>query len=169
MQKYLDGISLRKKPKTFAAYSKALEYFQESCTKTYLHEITADDLLRFAVDLRDKHEHSARTVSNKFEHVMTFFKKVGHRVPIDTSDRPTYTEEDPETYEPEELERFFAACTPDERLMFRFFLMTGFREGETMHTAWRNLWVGLSRYATSRSGIGSRRSIRSAKAPSIPS
>jgi len=143
VQKYLDGIALRKKPKTYAAYSKALDYFTESCHKTFLDEITPDDLLQYAIDLRDKHKHTPRTVSNKFEHVMTFLKKVGVKVPIDKNDRPTFTEEDPETYEPNELQALFAACTPDERLLFRFFLMTGFREQETMYVAWRNIAGGV--------------------------
>lgn len=143
VKKYLDGIALRKKPKTYAAYSKALDYFKASCNKVHLDEITPDDLLQYAVDLRDKYEHSPRTVSNKFEHEMTFLKKMGVKVPIDKNDRPTFTEEDPETYEPNEFQAMFAVCTPDERLLFRFFLMTGFREQETMYVAWKNIAGGV--------------------------
>jgi hypothetical protein len=36
---YLDEIKLTKKPKTLAAYSTALEYFQQSCPKFCLEDI----------------------------------------------------------------------------------------------------------------------------------
>lgn len=40
------------------------------------------------------------------------------------SDWPRYTEEEPETYEPAELEKLFKACDAEERLWYEFFLMT---------------------------------------------
>ncbi len=50
-----------------------------------------------------------------------------------------YVEEEPETYEPEELTRLFAACTPEERLLFRFLLYSGFREQEATYFTWKDL------------------------------
>lgn len=135
---YIGRIATRKKPKTHAAYRKALEYFQESSKKIHLEEIETEDLLQFADFLRAK-PLAPRTVSNTFEHVMTFFKASGCKIPIPKDDRPGYTQEEPETYEPEELEAMFAVATPEEKLLFRFFLMTGFREQETMYVAWRNV------------------------------
>jgi hypothetical protein len=38
-----------------------------------------------------------------------------------------YTEEEPEIYEQEELDKLFAACDAEERLWYAFFLMTGMR------------------------------------------
>jgi integrase/recombinase XerD len=135
---YIYRIAARKKPKTPAAYRKALEYFRESCKKIHLEEIEKEDLLQFADFLRAK-PLAPRTVSNTFEHVMTFFKAQGCKIPIPKDDRPDYTQEEPETYEPEELEAMFAVCTPEERLLFRFFLMTGFREQETIYVSWKNV------------------------------
>ncbi len=42
-------------------------------------------------------------------------------------------------YEREELENFFAACEEHERQWFEFFLMTGMREQEVMHSTWAEL------------------------------
>ena len=54
---------LTKKPKTYAAYSTALKYFQESCPKMYLADIDRKDLLKFSAFLRDVKQQSPRSVS----------------------------------------------------------------------------------------------------------
>src|ERR1019366_3372538 len=45
---FLEETKLTKKPKTFAAYSTALTYFQESCSKIFIEDIERKDLLKFA-------------------------------------------------------------------------------------------------------------------------
>jgi integrase/recombinase XerD len=61
-----------------------------------------------------------------------------HRL-LQKNDWPKFTEEEPEIYEREDLEAFFAACTEEEHLWYEFFLMTGMREQEVMHTYWRDV------------------------------
>jgi hypothetical protein len=63
---YLQEIKLTKKPKTFAAYFKSLDYFSESCPKIYLEDLERRDLLNFAAFLRDEKELHPRTCWNKF-------------------------------------------------------------------------------------------------------
>jgi integrase len=147
---YLDEIKLSKKSKTHAAYSKALEYFQESCAKLHLEDIERKDLLKFSAFLRDDKKQAARSVANKFENVMSFLKAQGIRgtdLKISKHDWPRYTEEEPEIYEREDVDTLFASCTEEERLWFDFFLCTGEREQEVMHTYWSD--VNLS-HATVR-------------------
>ena len=55
------------------------------------------------------------------------------------NDWPRYTEEEPETYEDDDLDTVFAACDAEERLWFEFFLMTGMREQEVMHATWSDI------------------------------
>jgi type I site-specific restriction endonuclease len=38
-----------------------------------------------------------------------------------------------------DLDELFASCDPAERLLFRFFLMTGLREQEVMYCTWRDI------------------------------
>jgi integrase len=140
---YLDEIKLTKKPKTLAAYGKALAYFTESCHKINLEEIERGDLLKFSAFLRDDKEQSPRSVYNKFENVMTFLKAQGIRGLVDKNDWPRFVEEEPEVYEQDELNKLFRACTAEERLWYEFFLMTGMREQEVMHCAWPD--VNLTR------------------------
>src|SRR6266566_989026 len=127
------------KEKELAAYSTALQYFQESCHKLYVQDIERKDLLKFIAFLRDEKGQSARSVYNKFEVTMTFLKSQKVRDLIGKNDWPRFVEEEPEIYEKEELERFFAACDDKERVWFEFFLMTGMREQEVMHTYWSDI------------------------------
>jgi len=131
---YLHEIQLTKKPKTLSAYTTALDYFMESCKKQNVADIERRDMLEFAAYLRDEKEQAPRSVYNKFENVMTFLKANGIRGIVGKNDWPRYTEEEPEIYEPEELEKLFKACDAEERLWFEFFLMTGMREQEVMYT-----------------------------------
>jgi integrase len=136
---YLEDIRLTKKPKTYAAYNKALDYFQESCKKTHLEDIVRRDMQQFAAFLRDEKEQAPRSCWNKFSNVMSFLKTYDIRKIVKPGDWPSYVEEEPEIYEPEDLDAFFGACTAQERVWFEFFLMTGMREQEVMHCAWRNV------------------------------
>ena len=140
---FLDETRLTKKPKTYAAYSTALKYFQESCPKLNLHDIERKDVLKFSAFLRDVKKQSPRSVYNKFENVMTFLKAQGIRGLMGKNDWPRFVEEEPEVYEREELETLFAVCDEQERRWYEFFLMTGMREQEVMHCSWAD--VSLSR------------------------
>jgi len=136
---FLDETKLTKKPKTHSAYSTALSYFVESCHKLNLEEIDRKDLLKFSAFLRDEKEQAPRSVYNKFENVMTFLKAHGIRGLVGKNDWPRYTEEEPEIYEREELDKLFAKCAAEERLWYEFFLMTGEREQEVMYTCWSDV------------------------------
>ena len=137
--KFLEETELTKKPKTLAAYRTALNYFTESCPKLYLQDIERADLLKFCAFLRDKKKQAPRSVYNKFENVMTFLKANGIRGLVGKNDWPRYTEEEPEMYEAEELEKLFKACDAEERLWYEFFLMTGMREQEVTYTYWSDV------------------------------
>jgi integrase len=136
---YLDETKLTKKPKTLAAYSTALAYFVESCHKLNLEDIDRRDLLKFHAFLRDEKEQAPRSVYNKFENLMTFLKANGIRGLVNKNDWPRFTEEEPEVYEREELDTLFVKCNAEERLWYEFFLMTGMREQEVMHTYWTDV------------------------------
>ncbi len=138
---FLEETKLSKKPRSYSAYSTALSYFTESCSKLYLEDIERLDMLRFVAFLRDEKvpKQAPRSVYNKFEIVMTFLKARGIRNLIRKNDWPRFTEEEPEVYEQEELDTLFKACDQQERLWFEFFLMTGMREQEVMHTYWSDV------------------------------
>ena len=135
---FLDEKRLQRKKKTYVDYEAALKYFQQSCSKQYLSDITRKDLLSFSVYCRDELELSPRTVFNKFARVVAFLR--ANKIKVhENGDAPKFVEEEPEVYEKEDLEKFFAVCDAEERLWFEFFLMTGMREQEVMHMYWRDI------------------------------
>jgi len=138
IQEFLDEKRIQRKRKTHADYDTVLRYFQQSCTKKHLAEVTRKDLLTFVGYCRDELELSPRTVFNKFARVVAFLKS--HKIKLhERGDAPKFVDEEPEVYEREELDRFFASCDDGERLWFEFFLMTGMREQEVMHTYWKDI------------------------------
>jgi len=136
---FLEETALNKKPKTLNAYTNSLKYFAESCGKTYLEEIDRLCLLRFASYLRESKEQEPRTVRNNFANVMTFLRSQGITGIARKGDWPVFTHANVETYERADLDKFFAVCDRNERLLFEFLLMTGMREQEAIHTTWRDV------------------------------
>lgn len=145
---YLEDVKLKQrtnKPTNFnrhsthGVYSKALEYFQESCSKQTLEEIDRRDLLKFAAFLREEKEQSPRSVNNKFGNVLSFLKAYNIRGLVAKQDWPRYTEQEPEIYEKEELMKLFVACDAEEHLWFEFFLMTGERDQEVRFSYWSDV------------------------------
>ncbi|HEY1804940.1 MAG TPA: tyrosine-type recombinase/integrase [Terracidiphilus sp.] len=136
---YLKEIQLTKKKKTLAAYTVALRYFGESCSKLYLEEIERSDMLRFHAYLRDEKKQTPRSCWNKFSNVMSFLKAQGISAGVKKNDWPRYVEDTPAVYEKPDLEKLFAVCSPQERLYFEFFVMSGMREQEVMHTFWSDV------------------------------
>lgn len=137
---YLEETRLAgKKKRTLSAYSKALEYFQESCPKLHLEDIERKDLLQFSAFLREEKEQSPRSTYNKFEILMTFLKAQNIRGLVKKTDWPRFVEEEPEIYEKSDLKKLFAACSVEELLWFEFFLMTGEREQEVTYSYWTDV------------------------------
>ena len=148
IDEYLEDVKLKQltnkrnnfgRHNTTGCYSTALAYFKESCQKMTLEEIERRDLLKYAAFLQTDKEQGPRSVHNKFQIVMSFLKAQGIRGLVSKNDWPRYTEEEPEIYEQEELDKLFAACDAEERLWYEFFLMTGMREQEVKFTYWSDV------------------------------
>jgi integrase len=79
-----------------------------------------------------------RTVYHRFACLLSFLKANDVKV-VALKDAPDYVEHEIRVYTQADLDALLAACTPDERLLFEFFLYTGCREGEVMHAEWNDL------------------------------
>jgi integrase len=139
VSEFIEETKLTKKRKTLAAYTTALNYFTQSCPKLYLQDVQRQDMLKFIAFLREKKGQSPRSVYNKFENVISFLKAQGIRDLVGKSDRPRFTEEEPEIYDQAELDELFKACDAEERLWYGFFLITGMREQEVMYVYWSDI------------------------------
>jgi integrase/recombinase XerD len=58
---------------------------------------------------------------------------------LSAADKPQYDEKEVTSYNSDELSSLFAAANPEERILFEFFLGTGFREQEVMYATWGNI------------------------------
>lgn len=91
---------------------------------------------------------------------MSVLKHHGIRGLAKRGDTPQYVEEDAQAYTQAELDALLKVCNPDQSLLYRFYLSSGFRMQEVMHVAfsvcflwdwqlrrsWRFLLLGKDRY-----------------------
>jgi integrase len=138
IQKFIGRMRLHRSVKTAGEFENMLTAFRHACSKTYLDEITGDDLLGYVATLRVQGL-AARTVANRFARVSCFLKANGITGLVESHERPDYDERVPEAYSEAELHQLFAAARPDERLLFEFFLGSGAREAEVSHATWRDI------------------------------
>lgn len=139
VEQYLSDVQQQRAKKTYTAYAYSLELFLECCTKENVEDITENDIKEFIRFLWKKSGLEARSDHNIVANVGTFLR--AHNVMV--TKKPlkglNYDEKIVEPYTPEELTAFFNACTPDELLVFKFFLGSGCREGEVAHMEVRDI------------------------------
>jgi integrase/recombinase XerD len=136
---YLAEIKISKTPATLSAYTLALQNFSDSCRKTHLREITRQDLIEFVHYMRETLKLTDRTCYNRRSHLLTFLKSCGIEKLLTKTDKVRYVQSEPEIYDADQLDAFFAACDSDERVFFEFLLMTGFRKKEAAFVEWRDV------------------------------
>ena len=136
---FLEDIQLSRQRKTWLGYCLSLSYFVECCSKTYVEDIERKDLLRFVVFLRDEKELEPRTVHNKFAELLTFLAAQGVPKLISKNDRPRFVDQEVQIYEDHQLLALHSACSLYHSTQYDFYLMSGFREQETMHVQWENI------------------------------
>jgi integrase/recombinase XerD len=129
-------------PKTYKSYKLSLTLFQKSCSKVYVDQVKKQDLQAFDSFLL-RQENDDRTRANRVTHIVTFLRnREGRREgdPVtDVTIRIKYVEAPPEPYTRQELEQLFRVSTEEEKLLWRFFLGTGFRENEASVAEYRDI------------------------------
>jgi integrase len=139
LQQFIADLELQnRQKKTVGAYRIMIETFQKSCHRTYLDQVDRRDLLRYADSLR-KDGLSERTISNRWNGLMTVLKANGITGLTKRGDAPVFVESEPEAYSEKELDKFFRECNAEYRLLFSFYLKTGFRMQEVMYLQYSDL------------------------------
>jgi integrase/recombinase XerD len=138
-QEFLDETRFQRSPKTFKHYRTALAYVLESCGRRRLAEVDRRTLVDFRQFLAEDKKLSPRTIWTKMMVVEQLLKTHGRNKLLRRGDWPRYVERIPQAYSPAELQRFFAACKPQDLLLFQFFLGSGFREKEVQFLTWRDI------------------------------
>ena len=99
---YLDYILKHRSLRTYRTYRPILNVlFRNSYTKTYVDEVSREDILKFTSDCFDQGL-VPRTVYDRLVTVLQLFKRHGHKGLVEASDWPSYVETIRPIYEPEE-------------------------------------------------------------------
>jgi integrase/recombinase XerD len=149
---WLEDVKLSNRPETYELYEHTLRQFQEWNLNGGPHRInvvdlTRRDLLEYRKWLLDDEKNSTRTAENKLTRLSQWYRdslklKPGEGIITTKDTRIGVTDREPEIYTTEELRKFFNACVqrwPAEQLLFRTFLVTGFREDEIRFLTWADL------------------------------
>ena len=137
---FLTEVEATKGTKTFRQYSRELEWFRRHCRKRYVAELDRSDAMHLFVvgrkEIVDGKPLNQKTINRRVIIMLNAMRSQGAAIEMKKGDWPKTIEKKIEIYQPEELKKFFAACNPDERLIFQVFLCTGFREREVATLTW---------------------------------
>ena len=138
IDRYLANTATRS-DKTVSGYTHTLRQFYRSSGNASLADLTDQHLLDFASDMR-KQGLGDRTIYNRLGELKTFLRTVKKVCPLglaihnkEVNIKVKFAEKKVRAYRPDELRTLFAAATPDEWLLYQFFLCSGAREQEVMN------------------------------------
>lgn len=106
----------QREPKTYTAYKYCLELFLANCSRTYLQDVTREDVLAFIRKLYAM-GCGARTAYNRAAIIAQLLKVNGIKGLLHKRDWPKFVDPIRPVYEPEELKALFAACKLEERTL----------------------------------------------------
>jgi integrase/recombinase XerD len=134
IDKYIENVQT-KSSKTSGGYRYTLQQFYASSGNLVLANVTTQHLYDFVGYLRQEGL-GDRTIHNRVGEVVTFLRHFGVK---EVTIRIKYVEQKVRAYRPDELKALFAAATPEEWILFQFFLCTGAREQEVMYAEWNDV------------------------------
>jgi hypothetical protein len=110
-QQYFSNLeALGADPKTIRTYRSAVDLFLENCGKTYVEDVTKQDIINFMGWLRKqpspqrRNSNPDRTHANKVGHVAIFLKAFGVSRLLKRSEYPQYEEKMVTAHTDEELD-----------------------------------------------------------------
>jgi integrase len=149
---WLEDVKVSNRPETYELYEHTLRQFQAWNLNGGPHRInvadlTRKDFLEYRKWLLDNEMNSARTAGNKLTRISQWYRdslrlKPGEGLITTKDTRLGVTDREPEIYTAAELKTLFNACVPRwtaEQILFRTFLVTGFREDEIRFLTWADL------------------------------
>jgi len=138
IDKFLLEVKATKGAATLEAYKRDLRWFREHAAKRYVSELNRNDAMGLFAAGREQGLNQ-KTINRRVIVMLTAMRGAGAQIQLRKGDSPKTVEKKIEIYQPEALEKFFAACDKDERLLFQLFLFTGFRAQEIMTLTWPDI------------------------------
>ena len=139
IDQYLEYIRKHRSLRTYRTYRPVLKIlWRNSYTKTYVDEVTREDMLKFMSDCSDLGL-VARTIYDRLVTVLQLCKRHGLTGLVERSDWPSYVEAIRPIYEPEEIAALLEYASHEESLLIKFCLASGFRDREIRYVTWRDI------------------------------
>jgi len=136
--KYLADVRRFRSAKTIVACERILGLFKETFATRPVVSLRREDLLDHMAALRQERL-APRTVYNHVMRIKGFLRSQGVNGLLKTEDIPAYDEPEVEAYDADQVDALFRAADPEDRLLFEFFLATGFRDQEVRYCTLRNV------------------------------
>lgn len=112
-----------------------LESYGNKPKPCFVEDISRVDCLKYLNSWLGAVGNIDRTKFNKFLHLRQFCVDHGHHI-FKPGDAPKFGRRDPVIYEDDEIERFFAACNPEQKTMFLIYFSCGLRLQEVETLRW---------------------------------
>ncbi len=138
IDRFLVEVNATKGAATLKAYKRDLRWFREHCSKRYVSRVTRDDVMSMFAAGRAEGLNQ-KTINRRVIVMLSAMRGAAANIELRKGDWPKTIEKKIEIYQPEELEKFFAACNAHERLLFQLFLFTGFRAMEIRTLTWPDI------------------------------
>jgi integrase/recombinase XerD len=139
IESYLKDVEPpQRERKTYEKYRATLHRFRETCKKVYVKDIDRNDCLGFMRDLYSN-GNEARTVYNLISIVQQWLRLHGITGLLKGRDKPKFVANVRDMYQSQDLVSLFRACSPEEKMRYLFFLLTGERDQEVRHTTWSDI------------------------------
>ena len=132
---YLRDVKATKSVETYRAYKHDLALFRIHCGKHLVSRLDRSDVMVLFAAGRAEGLNQ-KTTNRSVVVKLSAMRGAGAEIKLGKGDWPKTTDKQIEAYTPDELQRFFGACTEGERLLFQTFLLTGFRAEETATLTW---------------------------------
>jgi len=136
-QQYIDDAIARRALEAAEQARNVTDEFIGLVRKTYIDELTRQDVLRFHETLR-KRGCADRTVANKHVRLASWLRFAGFDK-AQLPPKPKYELELPTVYTSDEVSSILGAADPYMRLVILLALKCGLRDQEIVHLAWTSI------------------------------
>jgi integrase len=126
---YLTEIKGTKAEGTYDAYRADLDWFKATIKRATVGKVTRSDIMQLFAAGREEGLSQA-SINRRVMVGMMAVRNAGATVKLKKGDWPKVSQGEVEIYEDDEIRAFFAACDPEERLIFKTYLVSGFRNRE---------------------------------------
>jgi integrase len=138
VETYLDQRK-NKRPKTISQYRTAMEGFIESLGKVrFLDEITPD-VLRNHMNYLIAKGYAGKTVDTRTNIVTFMLKKNGVEARVPKDEMPAIETAHAEVFPDDDLNAMFNIMTPEQSILYKFFLGSACRDQEVQYAAWADI------------------------------